>query len=92
MKKMLNNYDVLIIEFVLALLSVLVLLNDNKSNANLAGDTVVNPKADLHLVNDTNDVGTCPLKFTIGTLIITPEDGAVEVLEKDLTYLPNNNK
>ncbi|MGE4234640.1 MAG: tail fiber domain-containing protein, partial [Bacteriovoracia bacterium] len=52
------------------------------SSGNL-GVGVTNATAVLHLKAGTATASTAPLKFTSGTLLSTPEDGAIEFLSPD---------
>lgn len=53
-----------------------------RNSATLAGVAIgaFNPTAALHLKAGTATAGTAPLKFTSGTLLGTPEAGAIEYL------------
>jgi hypothetical protein len=61
------------------------LTNVSASNATVTnnmyvGGTGVNPTAYLHLNAGTSVAGKAPLKFTAGSLLTTPESGAIEFL------------
>jgi hypothetical protein len=50
---------------------------------------VTSATARLHLVAGTATASTAPLKFTTGTLLTTPEAGAMEYLTTNLYFTPN---
>ena len=49
------------------------------------------PTAKLHLVSGTTSAGTSPLKLTAGTVMSTPEDGAIEYDGTNLFYTDSTN-
>ena len=65
--------------------NTIVLGNDSITQTNLKGKVAIGlnantPTARLHLPAGTATASTAPLKFTSGTLLTTPEAGAVEFL------------
>ena len=50
----------------------------------------IQPTAKLHLTAGSTSVSSAPLKFTSGTLMTTPEIGAVEFLTDDLFHTKTN--
>ena len=59
-----------------------LLLNGNGQ----IGVGTVSPTAKLHLAAGTTTASTAPLKFTTGSLLSTPEDGALEYASSNLYY------
>lgn len=56
------------------------------------GIGTTNPTARLHLPAGTATANTEPLKFTSGTLLTTPEAGAVEYNGSNLYFTPSNTR
>ena len=56
------------------------------------GISVTSPNAYLHLPGSSSDGGTAPLKFTPGTLMNSPENGAFEFDGTHLYFTIGNNR
>jgi hypothetical protein len=62
------------------------------ASVNIGMGGVTSPTARLHLPAGTASAGTAPLKITTGTLLTTPETGAIEVNSGNVYFTPASTR
>lgn len=60
------------------IISKSIFIDTSSSSLKKVGIQIESPSARLHLGQSTSDAGSAPLKFTAGSLMTTPENGAFE--------------
>ena len=78
----------------------LVITRDNSTASIFVSNTaravgignITSPTARLHLEAGTATASTAPLKLTTGTLLTTPETGAIEFASSRLTFTPTSTR